>query len=118
MLTLCRAQGPEPWAIMTNNADTIPYFWRTSSLDVADRWNLESFITVMRVKEQLVWIHEGQEDLGRGVHACVISSFIRVRLCATLWTVPSGSSGHGILQARILEWVVLPASRESSQPRD
>ena len=25
---------------------------------------------------------------------------------------------HGILQARILEWVAFPFSRESSQPRD
>ena len=25
---------------------------------------------------------------------------------------------HGILQARILEWVAIPFSRESSQPRD
>ena len=25
---------------------------------------------------------------------------------------------HGILQARILEWVTFPFSRESSQPRD
>ena len=25
---------------------------------------------------------------------------------------------HGILQARILEWVAVPFSRESSQPRD
>ena len=29
-----------------------------------------------------------------------------------------GSSVHGILQARILEWVVIPFSRGSSQPRD
>ena len=29
-----------------------------------------------------------------------------VRLVVTTWTVPSGSSVHGILQARILEWVV------------
>ena len=28
-----------------------------------------------------------------------------------------GSSGHGILQARILEWVAIPVSRESSQTR-
>ena len=28
-----------------------------------------------------------------------------------------GSSVHGILQARILEWVAMPSSRESSQPR-
>ena len=25
---------------------------------------------------------------------------------------------HGILQARLLEWVAVPLSRESSQPRD
>ena len=25
---------------------------------------------------------------------------------------------HGILQARILEWVAIPFSRESSQPKD
>jgi len=29
-----------------------------------------------------------------------------------------GSFVHGILQARILEWVVIPFSRGSSQPRD
>ena len=29
-----------------------------------------------------------------------------------------GSSVHGILQARILEWVVIPFSRESSETRD
>ena len=29
-----------------------------------------------------------------------------------------GSSVHGILQARILEWVAMLSSRESSQPRD
>ena len=30
----------------------------------------------------------------------------------------SGSSFHGILQARILEWVAMPCSRGSSWPRD
>ena len=29
-----------------------------------------------------------------------------------------GSSVHGILQASILEWVAIPFSRGSSQPRD
>ena len=30
---------------------------------------------------------------------------------------PPGSSVHGILQAKILEWVAMPSSRGSSQPR-
>ena len=31
---------------------------------------------------------------------------------------PPGSSVHGLLQARILEWVAIPFSRGSSRPRD
>ena len=31
---------------------------------------------------------------------------------------PPGSSVHGILQAWMLEWVAMPSSRGSSQPRD
>ena len=31
---------------------------------------------------------------------------------------PASFSVHGILQARILEWVAMPFSRGSSQPRD
>ena len=39
-------------------------------------------------------------------------------LCDPMDWSPPGSSVHGILQARILEWVVIPSSRGSSQPRD
>ena len=35
-----------------------------------------------------------------------------------LYCSPPGSSVHGILQTRILEWVAIPFSRGSSQPRD
>ena len=45
-----------------------------------------------------------------------------LQLCLTLWDPldysPPGSSVHGILQARILEWVAMPFSRGSSWPRD
>ena len=37
--------------------------------------------------------------------------------CVQLFATPPGSSLHGILQARILEWVTIPFSRGSSQPR-
>ena len=44
------------------------------------------------------------------------------QLCLTLWDPmdcsPSGSSVHGILQARILEWVTTLCSRGSSWLRD
>ena len=38
--------------------------------------------------------------------------------CNSMDCRPSGSSIHGILQARILEWVAISFSRGSSQPRD
>ena len=39
-------------------------------------------------------------------------------LCDPMDCSPPGSSVHGILQARILEWVAMSFSRGSSQPRD
>ena len=39
-------------------------------------------------------------------------------LCDPMDCSPPGSSVHGILQARILEWVAMPSSRGSSWPRN
>ena len=39
-------------------------------------------------------------------------------LCDPMDCSPPGSSIHGILQARILEWITIPFSRGSSLPRD
>ena len=50
-------------------------------------------------------------------HSCSVT-----RLCPTLCDPmdcsPSGSSVHGISQARTLEWIAIFFSRESSWPRD
>ena len=48
----------------------------------------------------------------------MLSCFSGVQLCETMDCSPSGSSVHGALQARILEWVAMPSSKGSSQPRD
>ena len=50
---------------------------------------------------------------------CLLSHFSRVWLFATLWTVACQVPlVHGILQARTLEWLAMPSSSGSSQPRD
>ena len=45
-----------------------------------------------------------------------------LQLCLTLWDPmdhsPPGSSVHGILQSRILEWVAISSSKGISWPRD
>ena len=48
-------------------------------------------------------------------YACKLS---RVQLYDPMDCSPPGSSVHGILQARILEWVAIPSCRRSSWPRD
>ena len=48
------------------------------------------------------------------IHVCVLSHFSHVRLFETLWTVVHQAPlSIGILQAKILEWVVMPFSRDS-----
>ena len=40
----------------------------------------------------------------------LLSRFSRVQLCATPGTVACGFSVHGIIQARVLEWVAISFS--------
>ena len=49
---------------------------------------------------------------------CVLVTQLCPILCDPKDCSPPGSSGHGILQARILEWIATPFSGGSSRPRD
>ena len=49
---------------------------------------------------------------------CVLIAQMCLTLCDPMDRNPPGSSVHGILQARILEWVAILFSRGSSRPRD
>ena len=72
------------------------------------------------------WVAEANHHMptGQTPHAsppcCVLS--LAARSCPTLcnpWTIAHKAHlSMGILQARILEWVAMPSSRGSSQPRD
>ena len=48
----------------------------------------------------------------------MLSYFGHIQLCDPINCSLTHSSVHGILQARILEWVVRPSSRGFSCPRD
>ena len=57
-----------------------------------------------------------EEDVVRAsVHAKLLQSCLT--LCDPMDCSPPSSSVHGILQARLLEWVAMPSSRGSSRPR-
>ena len=59
--------------------------------------------------------------LERSSFLCSVPAHL-LRSCPTLYNPmdcnPQGSPVHGILQARILEWVAMPSSRGSSWPRN
>ena len=56
--------------------------------------------------------------LQKYMHLLCAQSQSCLTLCNPLDCSPPGSSVHGIFQAGILEWVAIPFSRGSSQPRD
>ena len=65
----------------------------------------------------LVLVYAGREGKLR-ISVCFKVSESCLTLCDPRDCSPPGFSVHGILQARILEWVAIPFSRGSSQPRD
>ena len=56
-------------------------------------------------------------DCSHEIKTCLLLVKVKAaQSCPILWD-PGESTVHGILQARILEWVAFPFSRGSSQPR-
>ena len=74
--------------------------------------SVENTVTVLVFKCDKVY--EEHEKSERVSHS-VVSHSLRPH---GLYCSPPGYSVHGILQTRILEWVAIPFSRGSSQPRD
>ena len=58
--------------------------------------------------------------VGVQIHACVHAGSFQscLSLCKPIGCIPPGSSVHGILQVKMLEWVAVPSSGGSSQCRD
>ena len=66
----------------------------------------------------LWWWKQSFEICIHHVRVCAKSLQLYLTLCDSIECSPTGSSVHGILQARILEWLAVPSSRGSSWPRD
>ena len=91
----------------------VPVAWgRGSEYFVLMLWLLHSYKESCPVLDAMgqLCAHKGQ-TLCLVVQSCLI-------LCDPVDCSPPGSSVHGILQARTLEWVAIPFSRGSSPPRD
>ena len=64
------------------------------------------------------WLHWQRQQPWYFCMKVKVKSHSRVRLCDPMDCSPPGSSVHGILQARILEWDAISFSRGSSWPRN
>ena len=83
--------------------------WERQQFDVSGPHFL--YLEIRIKKNSFLW------ELSENIHKVLVAV-----LCPTLYDPmncsPPGSSVHGILQARTLEWVAIPFSRGSSPPRD
>ena len=92
-----------------------PYTHTESHLSICKvyRWKeIDTQIPVHVCSSRTTWCPEGELKWSE------VSLLSRVRFCNPMDCSPSRSSIHGILQARILEWVVISFSRRTSWPRD
>ena len=114
----------EPRFLQWNGIKTPPPPWLTSNHQSGIVRGVCS-TEVPAGSTEIALAHEGARW---GDQPCLLSklllskyqSFICVQLFTTPWTTYSlpNSSVHGILQARILEWVATVFSKGYSQPRD
>ena len=63
------------------------------------------------------WRARAQQGVLKHLWLPCAQALSRVRLCNPVGCRRPGSSVHGILQARILEWAAMPSSRGSFRPR-
>ena len=135
-LRTCRA-----WWEMLGDAEH-PFPYGHMFLPRGEAWTPESRLTGL---EKVVWEESGNFPSSCKMHhtpqllemenafricgwhdGCFLcppcKSVKPLQACLTLWDPmdcnPQGSSAHGILQARILEWAAVLSSRGSSQLRD
>ena len=97
-------------AIFHSSCTISPFYWSIVDVQhlVSFRWAAQWFDIYMQYK-LITMVHLVT------MHAC--HRFSCVRLCETPWTVArQGSSVHVMLQARVLEWVAMPSSKNLPNP--
>ena len=81
-------------------------------------YHLKNRITDKIQSRERKWRKKTKWEISLFMKAKVLVAQLYPTLCNPMDCSPLGSSAHGILQARIMEWVAITFSRESSQPRD
>ena len=95
--------------------------WQLNSIDPLISWksmfNLQLALHMYGSSLSVVLHPRIQSIAGCCAVLCLVTQLCPT-LCNPMDSSPPGSSVHGILQARILEWVAMPSSRGFSQLGD
>ena len=104
------------------NADPLQYPCLENPMDGGVWWAIVHGVTKSRTQlsDQHLVCFDFRQKWFCTLCVCVCIKLLQpcLTLCDPMDCSPPGSSVHGILQARILEWVAMPSSRGSSWPRD
>ena len=97
--------------------------WRAAIHGVTKSWTQVSDWTELRDQSLLfvllsLWSPANLYQIFYFLCVFCVSDSVCLILCDTINCSLPHSSIHGILQARILEWIAMPFSRGSSWPRD
>ena len=93
----------------------IPYFTLLLQLKSVHKYSLKKNNNDMKILAQKkIFI---TSHICSGINSVSLTQSY-MTFCDPMDYSPPGSSVHGILQARILEWVTISSSRASSHPRD
>ena len=86
--------------------------------DLAKRQSSSVEAGSLTPSEGLPWSPRHTQETVRPARCCRSAAQPCPTVCDPVGCSPPGSSVHGILQARRLEWVAISFSRGSSRPRD
>ena len=113
VLLTTSSQWPETSSCRTEGRQDKPAEWTIDQTLTAISWSRCSHRPIYR------WETGGFQSGSEPSNCISLAQNESVWLfCDPMDCSPSGSSVHGILQARILEWVFIPFSRGSSWSRD
>ena len=105
------------WMVNCFVANT--YIGSSLSNDKAGTIHTQNNVDASHEWRQVTEARHKSLSVGRSCCCCYcLVALLCLTLCDPMDCSPPGSSVHGICQARILEWVAISFSRESSQPRD
>ena len=108
------------WKAFCKGTDSIE-LWQLSNHCARSGFLQTSALTMQTDEHPCIWTFKLCENktVGGSIEDSFRAQTLSHLYSATPWTVAQpGSSVHGVLQARILEWVAISSSRGSSQPRN